>query len=386
MEKKFESNQSKYDYQREVFHRIISPQPTVIAIEGGPCSGKTTLLNELGRISENYPRPIILIPEVATEHLANLAQSGIEFVNLMNNDHPAFIEFETNILRSIIETISTAKDQYAGSDAIIVVDRVDIKPYLSHKDFELIKQSLDLSVSPVLGMADKIIYLPTVAKTSSETYEALVATNSTRYEDADQAIATCDRNLASASINPEFSVYADHDFQTRIDNALHDILNPEQETETKFKCIDDIDFSQCQNQIGNLTKQYLNRIDIYQSYHQIDEIDYRLRRGKIADQYFYHLAIKQGEGETRRELRRNLSEEEYKTLYRGPHIIERNQHKTRFRYLFEFEDRNYILALDFNQISYTFSIEIEGMNHEKAKHIKIPGFVIDGLQEPNLVQ
>jgi hypothetical protein len=43
MEKKFESNQSKYEYQREVFHRIISPQPNVIAIEGGPCSGKQHL-------------------------------------------------------------------------------------------------------------------------------------------------------------------------------------------------------------------------------------------------------------------------------------------------------------------------------------------------------
>jgi len=375
---------SEQDKQKQLFESIIAPHPTVIAIEGGPCGGKTTLLNELQAISHEHSRPFVLIPEVATKEILKLVKQGTDFVDLALN-YDRFIAFETNILHQIIKNINQAKQEHAGTNAIIVVDRSDVKPYLDKKDYQQILTNLELNLPPIIDLIDKVVYLPTVARSAPGVYQQLMVSNPSRYENVTDAITTCDRNLQAAIINPEVSIYSDNDFKTKIDRALFDILNPEIEIETKFTADDSqhiVDVFEMLNQISN---RYLNTVELYQTYHQIEGQEFRLRHGVVDEEYdFYHMSIKQTLGYANHELRRTLNLDEYELLYSSQHSDP--LHKWRSRFLYEFEDRQYILSLDYYDQLQKIMIEIEGMDQLTASRVNIKGFNIGGLSASDLVQ
>ncbi|HEY5268289.1 MAG TPA: AAA family ATPase [Candidatus Saccharimonadales bacterium] len=384
MRNEFEINESPIEYQRQLFEEISKPRPIVIAIEGGPCGGKTTLLNEIEKLSQEQSRNFVLIPEVATIEIQKLLKAGISIPVFFSN-HESYIEFERHILKIIVSNIEEAKQKYAGTDSIIVIDRADIKPYLNNDEYNQVLHDLELEQSPLISLVDKVIYLPTAAKISSEIYEALVSTNPSRYEDTTQAIDTCNRNLQMASISPEFSIYSNPIFKHKISDALFDIFHPEIEKESKFSNDGSLNIRQTLEMLDDITKEYLNSIDIYQSYHELDKQEFRLRRGIVDDKHrFYHFAIKQGSGNTRQEIHRNLSPEQYEELSKINFIGE--LHKTRSRFIYKFETKEYILCLDYYDQLKEIVIEIEGIDEQIAKRVDIKGFNLGGLGARELVQ
>jgi predicted ATPase len=379
------SEQTELNYQRQLFNQIVAPSPTIIAVEGGPCGGKTTLLREIERLNPGLFRNFVVIPEVATPHLLELQKSGKDFNQLVISDHAGFIEFEQSILRSIVETIEKTKQSHSGTDTVIIIDRADIRSYLNKQDYQQILQNIGLAVSPIVSHVDKVIYLPTVAKIYPEKYNSLVGTNSARYENLAQAIDTCNRNLQMVSINPELVVFSDEDFTVKINRALDAIIHPEIEVESKFTADGTLNLEQTLGMIDDIAGTYLNTINIFQSYHSIDGQEFRLRHGIIDSEHsFYHLSIKTRIGNERQELLRNLSLEQYNSLRTINPLGE--LHKQRLRFIYEFEQREYVLALDYYIDSEQIVIEIEGLDEESAKRITIQGFRHGGREARELVQ
>ncbi len=385
MNHEFDKVNQTSEYQRQIFEEICRPQPIVIAAEGGPCGGKTTLINEIKLLSQEQTKNFVLIPEIATAEIGKLLNAGISIENFFSYQ-PSYLEFQKHILNKIVLNIQDAKEKYAGTNSIIVVDRADIKPYLNEEQYDQILLELGLEQSPLISLVDKVVYLPTVAKISSEVYEALLSTNPSRYESTAQAIDTCNRNLKIASINPEFSIYSSPNFKDKISDALFDIFHHEIEKESKFIPNYPIDINQTLEIIDSSSNEYLNSMDIYQSYHEIAGQKFRLRHGVVDNKHvFYHFALKSGNnGDTRQEIHRNLSKDLYNQLYEINCIKE--LHKIRSRFIYEFQNKEYILCLDYyDQINKTI-VEIEGMGQELAKQVNIKGFSLGSLSTEELVQ
>ena len=158
------------------------------------------------------------------------------------------------------------------------------------------------------------------------------------------------------------------------------------EKESKFIPNYPIDINQTLEIIDSSSNEYLNSMDIYQSYHEIAGQKFRLRHGVVDNKHvFYHFALKSGNnGDTRQEIHRNLSKDLYNQLYEINCIKE--LHKIRSRFIYEFQNKEYILCLDYyDQINKTI-VEIEGMGQELAKQVNIKGFSLGSLSTEELVQ
>lgn len=174
----------------------MAPRPTVIGLEGGPCSGKTTLSTAIEMRAANVDRPVVVLPEAATEHIAQLAESRRTVAELAEHDRPAYLEFERGVLGTIIAGIERAKAAHAGTDAIIVADRVDIGAYVSPLEYRRLLNGFGLWRPPMHDLVDRLIFLPSVASEQPAQYHRLRDTNKARLEtSAEEAAAVCAANL-----------------------------------------------------------------------------------------------------------------------------------------------------------------------------------------------
>lgn len=309
-----------YQEQRELLEKLQRPQPTVVAIEGGPCSGKTTLVNRLVRESESGGRPVAVLPEAATRHITKLSEAGIDIGWLAQHDREGFLAFERDVLRTILEDVEAAKAAYAGTDTILVADRMDIGAYVSQYEYEQILAALGEEMPPIMRHADKVVYLPSVAQEAPELYEGLKSTNAARYESLEQAIGTCEANLWAVARHPELSVFwgGFDTFEDKMAAASDAVLHPESEKEVKFRPRPG---SHNAAELVIASSDLVASAYIDQSYHRMDGTVFRLRVTTTdRDEMVYSFTIKTGEGIERTELQRLISREEYETLRRCPQV------------------------------------------------------------------
>lgn len=310
----------RYEEQRELIDRLMEPQPIVVAIEGGPCSGKTTLVNRLVKEARNGGRPIAVLPEAATRHITKLSERGIDIGWLASHDREGFLAFERDVLRTILDDIATAKEAFAGTDTILVADRMDIGAYISQYEYGQILASLGESAPPIIAHADKVVYLPSVAREAPHLYEGLKSTNPARYESLVEAQDTCEANLWAVARHPELSVlWGGFDsFEDKMAAAAEAVLHPESEKEVKFRAKPG---SHNAVELMLASSDILASSFIDQSYHQIDGMTYRLRVTTTdRDEVIHSFTIKTGEGIERTELQRQISRQEYETLRASPQI------------------------------------------------------------------
>ncbi|MGH7239938.1 MAG: AAA family ATPase, partial [Candidatus Saccharimonadales bacterium] len=308
----------------------MQPAPTVIALEGGPCSGKSTLMGELAIRASELDRPLELIPEVATEFINSYRERGLEVSEMALNNRPAFLEFQTDILRAIISNIERAKLTHSGTDAIIVADRAEIASYVTADEYKQILIGLKQDKSPIHSIVDRVIFLPSVACEEPELYSRLVGSNAARYEtSAEQAAAVSKANLLAVSTHPELEVAWGGDFKSKIGHLVNSIFNNELEGEVKQAVpghAAEALVSEAER-AGNL----LNVMNIIQSYHQLGDRTFRLRQTTTSGSVHYHLTIKTGSGAVRHELQRSLTpatftllksaEQLGKTLAKRRHLV-----------------------------------------------------------------
>jgi hypothetical protein len=116
--------------------------------------------------------------------------------------------------------------------------------------------------------------------------------------------------------------------------------------------------------------------------HKIDGQKFVLRQGDIEGQYqFYDFFINK---DSDRQIHRNLSKQEYDLLSSCEFIG--RLHKYRSRYIYEFENREYVLSHDYYDGLQRSIIEIDGLLQIDAPRVKIKGFKLGGYWAPDLVQ
>jgi len=319
-------NNETYVNQQELLERLLQPQPTVIAIEGGPCGGKSTLLAEIERQAEGVNRQVVIIPEVATPHIEELKRAGFTVPELAQNNRPGFLEFQQNILAGIIAEIEAKKDEYKDTDAIIVMDRCDIGAYVTPEENKLILRNLERVISPLHEHVDKIYYLPSVAREDPEKYDRLKHTNTGRYEEAGAAIATCEANLWAVSAHPELHISWGGEFAEKMRRVAQSILQPELEWEIKQS----VSHPDAINILE--VSEILCMHGIYQSYHELQGQEFRLRKQQSLGARSFFLTIKRGEGVRRTEVQRRITADEYEMLRQVPRLGN-ELYKTRYTLL-----------------------------------------------------
>jgi len=301
----------------ELVSRLMSPQPRVIGIEGGPCGGKSTLTERVVSEAEQRGVPVYVLPEVATKHILRLAENGLSIAELAVNDREGYLAFQAAVLGDINERIIAAKQQFAGTDTLIISDRLSNRPYITPEEYVGLCHQLGYDTEEVMhGYVDKVIYLPSVSKVAPDLYEQFQLSNKVRYESLAEAQATCDRTLASVASHPELHIIADgYDFEAKMRRALNHVFSGDNEFEAKWFPASEaelIEFIEAKGANGEV----LNTVDMVQTYHRLaGGTTYRLRSGTGSDgQEFYHFALKQHQEFGNKELRRIISEEEHWAL------------------------------------------------------------------------
>lgn len=304
----------KLDINPEKIENHIQQQAVVIGFEGGPCGGKTSLLENVRKTAEQLGKTVLIIPETASIFIESLSSSGKNIADLATRDRPAYLEFQEKIVRTIFDKIETAKTQLSGSNAVIVIDRPDIGAYVTKEEYRRILQSIGRDKSPIHSHIDKLIYLPSVATTNPALYDELRHNNRSRYEtSAEEAKSVCARNLEAVRTHPELEIAWGGDFGQTIKRLTDFVLNPHTESEIK-QHVGSVDAEAYLDE-ANERKNLLHTMHIRQSYHQYQDRDFRLRRTACEDGVIHHhLTIKTGGGITRTEHQINIPEETYYEL------------------------------------------------------------------------
>lgn len=307
------------DSPTELLSRLVQPAPTVIALEGGPCSGKTTLMGELAARAVGLGRPVELIPEAATEYINRYHDQGLEIADMALNDRPAFLEFQSTVLGAIVRSIEQAKLAHSGTDAVIVADRAEVASYVTPAEYSQVLHGLGLTEPPIHKLADKLVFLPSVACERPELYAQLAGTNAARYEtSAEEAARVSDANLLAVRSHPELEIGWGGDFGRKIGRLVLALTEPEREGEVKQAAPDSVArlFVGAAERRGDL----LNIMDITQSYHRLNSHEFRLRFTATGGVKHYHFTIKTGYGAVRHELQRSLTETEFELLKHSEQI------------------------------------------------------------------
>jgi thymidylate kinase len=305
---------------RDLLEQLQAPQSVVIGLEGGPCSGKTTLCNLLAEQAGELGRPFAALPEAATVHIEQLMARGETVPGLAQYNRPAYLQFQQDIVRTVAGNIQRAKAAFAGTDAVILVDRPDIGAYITRDEYRQVLDEVGLDQPPLHGLIDKLIYLPSVASEEPARYALLRGNNEARYETtAESAAAVCAANLQAVRMHPELHMEWGGDFQQKIRRLAAFILQPELEKEMKQAVPDQVarEFVAAAERDGRL----LNVLDITQQYHQLNGQEFRLRTTTDPDGLLHrYFTVKSGEGITRRELQRSLTAEQHELLAHTPQL------------------------------------------------------------------
>jgi thymidylate kinase len=383
-----EHNQPPHVSIPELLDELNQPHPTVIAFEGGPCGGKTTIVNRLAGLS-SPERPVVVLPEAATQHIEKLNDAGVSIPDLIMHDRQGFLALEADILNTIVSNIELARITYEGTDALIVADRTDIGAYVTADEYRTILKATGRQQPPHLDLVDKMVYLPSLAREDAEKYTQLMTTNSARYESAEDAVATCVRNLGAVALHPELSVHWGGDFDQKVTTVLEEVMHPEREIEAKYtQDPSRLPYDLAPELLRAITDAKLGELAITQSYHEWEGEEFRLRRTvNDAGHTVHHYTIKTGQGSIRHEVQRIISPEQYNALKQAPEYGELV--KRRGRYLINLGERTgkqHMLHADFYDDRELCVLEFEGLTDEDMAHREIPGFVRGGIPARELVQ
>ncbi len=159
-----------------------------IALDGGPCGGKTTAQSILLDKMMNIGYRAWFIPEVATMCiLGGISDIG----HITANDPIKLFEIERQVLRmqrSLRMGFNGIASAFPGDKRVIFSDRaeMDIKAFLGEEGFKALLQEEHLSLYDVRDSYDAVIHLVTAAF-GAEPFYAL-ANNKARRETTEEAI------------------------------------------------------------------------------------------------------------------------------------------------------------------------------------------------------
>lgn len=357
----------EHHHQRGIVSELTRPRPTVVAVEGGPCSGKTTLLERL-RQSLNERR-VVFLPEAATEHILRFQTEGVDIGRLPSDDRPGWLALEKAILNTIQQNIEEARTIYEGTDTVIVTDRCDIGAYVTPEEYSSLLAELEYEMPPMLSHVDQLYYLPSLARIDPSRYERLKSNNPARVEDAQLATEICERNLQAVGRHPELHVAWGGDFELTCQQLVSSIQNPEQEIEKKFLLAGDRGGIEAFVMGG----EEVSRSAIKQTYHLLDGNTFRLRETMTQEgELLRSFTLKQGVGVNRREIQRPVDENTYQLLSQCPRIGEPllKERLVVLRYEMGTRRRAWTCDRYFDRRLPEWTIETDVEDEKEARHLR----------------
>lgn len=207
-------------YQKNKQREKSSAMPKIktIAITGGACSGKTTLLNKLKEQGKTFcGYRMLYIPEAATM----LTNSNVCFENDPYEYQKAILNTQLSLENIFAEYAKSLK-----SNTCIISDRgtLDGAAYLGDEQFNELLNEVGISKQQLSGKYDGVLYLVSAAIGAEEHYGD--ATNATRRENLEEAI-----KLEQATLNcwkDHNNIYIvdnenDKTFSSKISEAMQDL-------------------------------------------------------------------------------------------------------------------------------------------------------------------
>lgn len=198
----------------------MSSNIKVVALTGGPCSGKTTLLEKLKGKDELCGRRLLFIPEVATL----LSEHGLSFSD-------GEVMFQRAIL-SMQMSLEETYRRYATElpeDILIICDRgaLDGAAYCGKESFDRLVSEMNTSKEELSNGYDAVIYLVSAAVGAESSYGK--TSNEHRRESLDEAIDLENRTRACWDFHPNIFIVDNENksFDDKINQAnqvLIDIL------------------------------------------------------------------------------------------------------------------------------------------------------------------
>ena len=178
-----------------------------IAVTGGPCGGKTTVLDE---VRKQFGNQILVSPEVASLLLDNgFPRPGRDMAYT-----DAWSDYFQKSVLPVQENMENAYCDMAleRSTRVVLYDRgmLDGAAYLG-RGLEYFVDRFGLNLPEVLSRYDAVLHLESVAVHNAALYEQLKSTNPARYETAQQAVER-DRGL--------YEVWSDHPNHQVVSAAL----------------------------------------------------------------------------------------------------------------------------------------------------------------------
>ncbi len=167
----------------------FKPQIKKIALTGGPCAGKSQVLEAL---KAGYGHKLHVLPEVATQLLEMPYDQG--GVGIPGKDIEWSREWQDNFQRRIIEkqlvdeTLLTQIASLSQEEAVLICDRgiLDGAAYVEDGRESFLAQN-NLELEQCLELYDAVIHLNSLATDNPQLYEELKHSNPSRFEDGDTA-------------------------------------------------------------------------------------------------------------------------------------------------------------------------------------------------------
>ncbi len=185
--------------------------PRVICIDGGPCSGKSTVLDALQ--ARTYDRPVVFVPELASVFGEELLARGTDYPRLAATSRTEYLAYQHRIIGGYITRIAAARAELVDRGGLIVTDRgpAGIAAYVESHEWQGLLDDFGVdSCGMQRNYADSVIFLDSLAVANPSLYERLCRNNDLRTETIPEAARLHQRS---------FDCWRDHEDIQRIGGA-----------------------------------------------------------------------------------------------------------------------------------------------------------------------
>lgn len=188
-----------------------------IVLTGGPCSGKSTFLNQCSAYYEAKGYRVLIDHEAATD----LITGGISPATM------TMYEFQKYVIALQLkkeELYMQAAKEIQGDKVLVFYDRaiLDDKSYVGDADFVKILGTFGMKEESLTQRYDLVLHMTTAAKDSPEAYTLL--NNGARYETAQIAVEVDQATFDSWKVHPNhILIPGEQHFEDKIRHAFSQI-------------------------------------------------------------------------------------------------------------------------------------------------------------------
>lgn len=339
---------------------------TNIVLTGGPCAGKSTGLSRIEQELSQKGYKVFVVPKTATE----IITGGIRPAEFDLFDFQRAIFENQSVKEKVYRAMAQKYFEKYHKNCIILYDRglLDAKSFMPDKQYRELVHVCGRTETEVRDSYDGVFHLKTAADGAESFYT--LGNNSARSETPSQARAVDKKCIRAWTGHPHLRVIDNStDFEGKLFRLMREIYSllgepVPIEIERKY-LIKMPDISVLENTFD------VNKVNIIQTYLKSDDgIERRVRQRGLGNEFSYYYTEKTGDGISRVEKEKRISEKEYLCFLMDADTSLRQIRKDRYCFVYE---NNYI-ELDIYPFWDDYAIvEVELTNENES--VKLPSCV-----------